>query len=92
MEPRGNVGLQRQDKILQMISRGRETLAGIIPRKSHLWRRQGLKCAKQQLPGGKKKSNLKVENYALFGGFLKLKVQKTASQIALKNCSQEVGE
>ena len=61
MEPRGNAGVQRQDKILQMISRGRQTLVGLISRNSHMRRRQGFKCAKQMLPG-KKKSNLKVEN------------------------------
>ena len=61
MEPRGNAGVQRQDKILQMISRGRQTLVGLISRNSHMRRRQGFKCAKQMLPG-KKQSNLKVEN------------------------------
>ena len=85
MEPRGNVGVKRRDKILQMISRGRQTLVGLLSRNSHTWRRKGFKCAKQMLPG-KKKSNLKVENYALFGGFLRI----SSPEDSFSDCSEEL--
>ena len=40
----------------------------------------------------KKKHNLKVENYVLFGELLSTEAQDTISQIVLRDCSEEVRE
>ena len=42
--------------------------------------------------GKKKKHNLKVENYILFGELLSTEAQDTISQIVLRDCSEEVRE
>ena len=40
----------------------------------------------------KKKHNLKVESYVLFGELLRTEAQDTISQIVLRDCSEEVRE